>query len=124
VISFNERISARYVKLGVTGVNQGDEYGNVYVQLSELGIYCTKHTIDNGACTNCGYEDTADPEITTPENTEITTDTNEITSSDGEKSDNNGKKISKPLIIGIASAAVACIIGIAAVCLIKKKKNK
>ena len=124
VISFNEQISARYVKIGVTGVNQGDEYGNVYVQLSELGIYCTKHTIENGACTNCGYKDTADPEITTPENTEITTNTNEVTTPESGASENNKNKISKPLIIGIASAGTACIIGIASVCMIKKKKNK
>jgi len=39
VVKLNEAVSARYVKFGCTAVNRGDEWDNVYVQLSELGIY-------------------------------------------------------------------------------------
>ena len=38
VIDLEKAVTARYVKLGVTAVNHGDENGDVYVQLSELGI--------------------------------------------------------------------------------------
>lgn len=60
VIELDSAASGRYVKLGVTAVNQGDEWGNVYVQLSELGLYCTKHFFVNGICSNCGVEQTID----------------------------------------------------------------
>jgi len=39
VIELEEAVTARYVKLGVTAVNRGDENGNVYVQLAEFGVY-------------------------------------------------------------------------------------
>lgn len=39
VVELDKTVSGRYVRLGVTAVNQGDEYGSAYVQLSELGIY-------------------------------------------------------------------------------------
>ena len=39
VIQLENAVTARYVKLGVTAVNRGDESGNVYVQLSEMSVY-------------------------------------------------------------------------------------
>ena len=60
VIEFPEQASGRYVKLGVTALNRGDQYGTPYVQLSELGIYCVNHTYENDVCTNCGAEKPAE----------------------------------------------------------------
>ena len=39
VITLDSAVTARYVKLGVTGINRGDSFNNAYVQLYELGIY-------------------------------------------------------------------------------------
>jgi len=53
VVQLEDVVSGRYVKLGVTKVTQGDENGNCYVQLSELGVYKTLDaytvTVANGS---------------------------------------------------------------------------
>ena len=59
VIELNEPVEGRYVKLGVTAISKGDQYGTGYVQLSEFGVYCTEHTFENNICTNCGSENNA-----------------------------------------------------------------
>jgi len=43
VIELENAVYGRYVKLGVTGVNQSDENGSHYVQLSEFGVYNVNH---------------------------------------------------------------------------------
>ena len=47
VIRLEQDVTARYVKLGVTAVNRGDESDNVYVQLSELGVYYDRFSDQN-----------------------------------------------------------------------------
>ena len=39
VVQLNRKLSAQYIKLGVTKITQGDEAGNCYVQLAEMGVY-------------------------------------------------------------------------------------
>ena len=59
VIQLETPVSGRYVKLGVTAVSAADQYGTGYVQLSEMGVYCTKHKFTNDICSNCGSENNA-----------------------------------------------------------------
>jgi len=47
VIQLENAVTARYVKLGVTAVNRGDESGNVYVQLSEMSVYYDRFSDQN-----------------------------------------------------------------------------
>lgn len=54
VIQLEQSVSGRYVKLGVTAISKADQYGTGYVQLSELGVYCTNHTFVDDICSNCG----------------------------------------------------------------------
>ncbi len=45
VVQLNRRVEAQYVKLAVTKITKGDEAGNCYVQLAEMGIYYAENQL-------------------------------------------------------------------------------
>lgn len=60
VIELADNAFARYVKLGVTGVNKADETGGCLVQLSELGVYNVNAEIEEGTSFTVDFNEAAD----------------------------------------------------------------
>ena len=73
VVALEKPVSARYVRLGVTGVNSGDSAGNVYIQMMELGVYLDSSLIED-VVTSVDYTDLPVPvDVTYTVNGETTT---------------------------------------------------
>ena len=62
VIDLTDTVYARYVKLGVTGVNKADETGGCLVQLSELGVYNVNAEIEEGSSYTVDFNEDTDSE--------------------------------------------------------------
>ena len=60
VIHLESAVNARYVKLGVTAVNKGDETGGCLVQLSELGVYHVTSDMTETTSYTVGFNKSAD----------------------------------------------------------------